>query len=271
MREGTGGSLGAEKYLKATGFSAIERFNRVQSANIGREHLLDVFEKAKKYPGKKEYQRELLKLGFNPKQLLAKSKPSQMDELMAARSVVQRSQFLVDPQDLPLLWSSPWGKFATQLKTFAYKQTQFVKREVLNEMGNGNFKPALRLITAAIAAGEVKQDIKSIIKMKDRDKEGFDRILDDAAAFGSLGLVDDLYSGLGFGKKSIDLFSPIALQAPYDIGAAVLYDLPRGDVKKASKRLAPNIPFIGPTLSEMLKDKPKYRTGKAINRAEYRK
>ncbi len=268
IRQGAGASVSGGKYLRAVGFTQVEKFNRTLSANVGREYFLDLFKNAKKYPADKTYQRELLKLGFSPKQLLNKVKPSLQDEYMAARSVVERTQFLIDPQDLPFFWSSPWGKFSMQLKTFAYKQTQFIKNEILNEATKGNLKPLARFLTAGAAAGELVQDVKSVIKNKERDKKGFDRLVENLSSMGGLGIASDIvYNINGTTPKLGMMVAPASFSSIGEIGAGVL-DLISGEGKKAAKHISPNIPFIGPTLSGLLKEKPGNIQTK---RREYRK
>jgi len=254
MRDTAGGSLSGSKYLEMVGFSKVEKFNRIVSANTGKEFFLDLFDKAKKTPGNKEYQRELLKLGFHPKQLLSKMAPSEDDIIKAARSVVERTQFLTDPQDMPLFYSSPWGKFAMQLKTFAYKQTEFIYNELLKEATAGNIKPVVRYLTGGAIAGEVTQDIKSVIKNKDRDEKGFKRVLANVSSIGGLGILSDIvYNVSGTTPKLGMVVAPASFSPIGDVLAAGV-DVSKGELKKAYRHVAPDVPFIGPFLSGLAKE-----------------
>ena len=271
-RRGVGASLSGGTYLKKVGFTKVERANRLVATLTGREMVKDFFRLAKKNPSNKYYRRELLKLGFNPDKLLKKAALSENDLLMAGRSLSERTQFLVDAIDLPQITQSPWGKFMLQLKTFAIKQTEFMYDEVLKEaIVHKNPKPLIKVTLAMAAIGEPVQDIKALIKMKDREYELTDwrRWAKNAMGGGAFGILQDIHYKITGTNPVLDsLVAPVALASAGQLLGGV-YNISVGNFKRGAKQIAPNIPFIGPTLSGALRDKPKNR--KKLTSSDYMK
>ena len=271
-RQGIGASLSGGTYLKKVGFSTIERGNRIVATLTGREMIKDFFRLAKKNPSNKEYRREILKLGFNPDKLLKKAALSEDDLLLAGRNLTERTQFLVDAIDLPQITQSPWGKFMLQLKTFAIKQTEFMVDEVIKEaVLHKNPKPLIKVTLAMAAIGEPVQDIKALIKMQDRKYalDDWRRYAENAIGGGAFGILQDIhYKVTGYRPELESMFAPVGLASAGQLLSGG-YNILKGDFKRGAKQIAPNVPFIGPTLSGMLRDKPKKR--KQLSSSDYLK
>ena len=55
--------------------------------------------------------------------------------------------------DIPLFWNSPYGKVATQFKTFSYQQGRFIKNWVLGELRDGNVAPLITFLISSQVFG----------------------------------------------------------------------------------------------------------------------
>lgn len=145
LREGYAGK--ASKWL-TPGFNPIERFNRSLAALAGKEHAIDVANKAIKGDG--NAMKELEQLGIK----LPDTKGlSDADKITAARDAVLKTQFKVDPMDLPSWASSGWGKMIAQFRTFSYNQSKFFNREILQPAIHGNVQPLARYIAFGAPVG----------------------------------------------------------------------------------------------------------------------
>lgn len=136
-------------------FRQVERYNRRVTALVGADlgdHLMS----------KGDWGMNKLKeLGVTG-DIGEKLTPNQVREL--GRGLVEKTQFKVDPMDLPGWMDSPLGKVVSQFKPFAYKQTEFMYHQVLKEAAGGNFAPMLRFLSVGVPIGLAQQGIKGVIK-----------------------------------------------------------------------------------------------------------
>ncbi|MFH0809103.1 MAG: hypothetical protein V2A77_01325, partial [Pseudomonadota bacterium] len=103
----------------APGFMLVEKFQRRLAALVGREFALD--EAAKAMRGSANAVEKLDMMGLDGKGIVARGgNLTDAEMATASRRLVERTQFKVDPQDLPLLADSPWGKVIMQFRTFSY-------------------------------------------------------------------------------------------------------------------------------------------------------
>ncbi|MCC6710688.1 MAG: hypothetical protein IT492_24260, partial [Gammaproteobacteria bacterium] len=199
VRELATGSRHLEKFLKATGFSTVERFNRVVAANAGAAYTLRQLRALKADPKNLRARRKLAELGIDVDRAMVRGKISGDELLIASKRLVDASQFRARPQDLPEFASDPWGKVFFQFKSFAYQQTRLVKKALVDEIRDREFGRGLRnLAILAVLfplAGEGVRRLRAFLTGRKRDEEGLMRYLDDAAAVGSLGILWDLIEG----------------------------------------------------------------------------
>lgn len=171
--------------ITAPGFGAVEKFNRSVAATAGRDYALRLAQK-----GDEKTLRGLGVTGEIKNGTLTKNQ-----QIQAARKVVEKTQFKVDPQDLPGWADSPGGKLVAQFRTFSYSQAKFVSNEILKPAAKGNLLPLARMMAAlplGYALYETRRQIDGRPEEENKLKEGL-------AAFGKIGgagLALDLFMGM---------------------------------------------------------------------------
>jgi hypothetical protein len=250
-----GEGKGVTKWLRAIGMLGAERVNRVIAVNAGMEYTTKLARQAKN--GDQAALRELSRLGMTL---------DDFDALKGGRRISQQTQFTTAPGELPYSWHTPLGKVMTQFKSFAYKQTGMLANEakrIASETSQGNFKPLTNaLITYGVAApiaGEIVNDVKSLLTNKKRDSEflSAERYVENILGATSLGLLDS--TGGLFGEYgTAGVISTIGGVTAGDIykGAESIAGLSSDDEydKRKAARFATNqIPFgVGKFLSNTL-------------------
>ncbi len=261
---------GTDSWLKnATGielkpFNYTEKGNRIVAALGGRAYARNAFNELQTATGKKvtKLTETLQKMGVDVEEALKRGSLSEMDELKAAQNIVNRTQFKVDPMELPLFWSSPEGRVLTQFKPFSFKAGQFMKDEVLKELAKGNVGPAARS-TLALPIGHAVKLVQNTLS----GRPGLASTAEAIGAVGALGLFGDL---LGMGGRT-DATSTVvgpsgdtakkALEAVWETKNRLSPDY-TGD-KSAfgplAKFAAREVPAIGSPLSSMFQTEPTER------------
>lgn len=211
----SGKALGT--FLKATGFSSTERFNRVISANAGADLLRRSFNILKKNPTDKLARGFIEDMGINIESLLTKNRVDEDDILKAAQKFTNITQFRARPQDLPFFASTPTGKIFFQFKNFIYGQSRLLYRTTIRELKNRNFGRAARnlLILATVfpLTGEVVADIRSIITGRKRESVGLERYFDNITQVGAVGIFGEALRSGGFGRGVEFLAGPTVAEA----------------------------------------------------------
>lgn len=251
-------SLGAgrlsSEVLRKTGFTGIERFNRVLAANAGRAFANDVFSKLQRSLASGSsranlYRETLTKMDIDVPTALGRGILSLDDQLKAGQNIVRRTQFKTGIQDLPLFATSPLGKTMFQFKTFGFKATQFLKDDIIKEAGRGNIGPLVRASLVLPLSGEVVNSVQSMLNGRSRPESVIDRIADDFAAVGTFGLFYSMIKAVEFGPSAIAniLLGPAAgdsISGIYNIAQAVT-----GNPKGLEKQIIRNIPVVGPAIA----------------------
>lgn len=138
------GEQGVSKGLRkitAPFFEPVEKGNRATAALVGRDLANKL---AKKAAGGDANAARRLEKEFGITGVTKKGL-TEAQQISAARKMVERTQFRTGPQDLPGWASTPTGRVVSQFKRYPYKQTQFLKKEVIDPARKGNVAPALRL------------------------------------------------------------------------------------------------------------------------------
>jgi hypothetical protein len=240
----------ADKVLRYTGFTWVERMNRIVAANAGKFFAHETFGALQKASGGKAKRLEvtLKKLGVDVDAALKRGALSETDELKAAQSIVNRTQFKADVLELPLFWTSPEGRVLTQFKGFSYKAGQLIKNEVIKEIGRGNAAPAARALLILPAAGYAVRKTQNALRPNARtDDEG---IAEYIGAVGALGLFADI-----FRKSALSSLEFVSGPTLSDLGRATLAAgsiAKYGDFQPAAKFGARQVPVLGPTLSGLM-------------------
>jgi hypothetical protein len=192
IKEGGGFSGKVLGKLTAPGFNKVEKFNRTLAAVAGRDYAMNLASKAAK--GDRGALRALDKLGLDSKGIVSRGgKLSEQEQIAAARSIVERTQFKVDPQDLPGWASSPWGKVIAQFRTFSYNQSAFIKREIWDEATKGNVAPLVRFLAIGLPVGAAIKETRNVLQNRKSEENPAKRVTDYYTQVGGLGLAGDAY------------------------------------------------------------------------------
>jgi hypothetical protein len=175
--------------ITAPGFNTVEKFNRTLAAIAGRDYARNA--------AKSGNTRILESLGLNANEIASQGgKLTPDQEVQAARKIVERTQFKVDPQDLPGWSASPWGKLLTQFKSFSYNQSAFMKREVLDPARRGDVRPLIRFVAIGLPVGAGLKGLKDRLNNRDPEENPAKRALQAFGQVGGLGLAQDVATGL---------------------------------------------------------------------------
>lgn len=231
--QGTGLSPWVTKSLEKTGFSGADRMAREfgtlqgfsyaqhqaeKMANLlPRRDVAKGLEKAYINRTLAAIEKRFVELGIDPEKIVAQGGVLEQDDLLrAGQKLSTTANFWGDSLSLPEYFRSPWGRVFMQFKSFSYQQAAFLKHAVLDPaVKDGNLAPLARLLAAQGVAGEVIADLRSLASLRERDKEGFARVVDNlgyGAAFGLYydglrattfpGGVGNFILGPGFGDAS---------------------------------------------------------------------
>lgn len=148
-------------YLKSIGWTPTESGNRVDAASAGIELVKQTF---KTYTNTKDPKlKNILKYYISEDSLSKASKRGFLntrDLTKAAQRVEYDTQFWYLLTDLPLAFTSEFGRTLFQFKSSAYLYTRFLKRQVWDELKKGNSKPFFTWAVAGIPANEFTADVR---------------------------------------------------------------------------------------------------------------
>lgn len=170
------------KILKAVmyPFKKVENFNRRVAAISGKRTAEKLINTLRLDKNNAFALRQLESLGIEPEKIF-RGNITENDLLTAANKMVEKTQFRVDPIDVPPSWKTPIGGLITQFKSFSFMQTKFVRDEILREAKNGNFAPFMRFVVLAPAASYGAYTVRNYItgrKEKEPEKAMDIRTLD---------------------------------------------------------------------------------------------
>lgn len=153
-----------KKHVLVPGMQATEHFNRTHAVIAGKM-MMERLDEIAMGTGlrAKNAQRLLGRFveDYSPGQRLT---AEQIKD--GSREVVKRTQFKVDPIDLPRWSSGPVGKLVAQFRSFGYKQTQFLAREVIGEALHGNIGPIIRFTVAGVPVGFIVEEGRKAVTLK---------------------------------------------------------------------------------------------------------
>lgn len=171
---GTAGTGYAEKVLRTTGFTTVERNNYILAAWIGREYFDDAVRALAK--NKRWAYEALSDMGFGADDLqrFIRGAATEADQIKASRWLARETQFLYRPHDYPLLWNHPLGRIATLFKKFSFQQGRLLKRAVwdrgirrFNPIDPGTYHhlvPLITFLTLFPAMGELIANSRMLIR-----------------------------------------------------------------------------------------------------------
>jgi len=162
--------------LAMPAFNEVETYNRRFTVVGGRDFAVDQARKAAS--GNLQARRALEAMGLDADAIARRGgKLTEREQIDAARSIVERTQFRVDAQDLPGWASSPWGRVVAQFQTFAYNQAAFLGRELWNEAKNGNVLPLVRYAILAPLANAAVTETRNALHGRDPEEDPGKRLI----------------------------------------------------------------------------------------------
>ncbi len=210
-----GGGRMVDKYLKYTGFSQTEQFNRATAANVGAKWAkknLSILMDSPKNAGARA---RLEELGVDVDKAIARGSLTQDERLMAAKKFSDLTQFRTRPEDLPAFASTPLGRVAFQFKNFAYNQARLIAKETVGEIREGRVGRGLRtafvIATLFPAAGELVRLLRNGITGREQDFESdVEHYFTALSSAGTLGILQDAITSAQSGKSLEFLAGPAA-------------------------------------------------------------
>lgn len=266
----------ADAVLKWTGFTASERMNRIVSANAGRYFANETLEKLLKNPENKGLRRALEKMNINVDDAIGRGELTEVEQLKAGQSIVNRTQFKTDVTEIPLFWSSDAGRLITQFKKFQFKSGQMVKDEILGEMTKGNLKPFIRAAALLPVAGVGVAKLRDSVRFGEQT-ERKRNVADYLATVGTFGAFTDAFASSS--KQPVRGLEYLAGPTLGDAGraweaVAGLTAFARGTDEEgewegkwrpAAKLIARQIPVVGPSVRQLFNEnKPKREDTKML-------
>lgn len=188
----------ATLFLRKVGFVQVERFNRILATVSGRMWAKDTALPALlKNPTDAKYIRHLKRMGIDDVQEVIERGSFTEEQLrIIGQKVVNQTQFRYSVLDIPLYWQSPVGKVLTQYKSFAWQQGTFIKREIVDELGNGNFAPLITYLMVSQITGEAVRDVRDVLRGDfnfRKDRTALERAIENQLSVGGFSLAGDLF------------------------------------------------------------------------------
>ncbi len=241
--------------LKWTGFSSVERFNRIFSTTYGKELARDLVQE---FDGTKSpyVLKKLAQLGIDAERALERGLTEQ-ELLRAGMRTSDITQFGYSVDQLPIAWrDSPMSRILTQYKPWVYMQSVLLRDEIIKPAitfartggRDGAIAPLAYFAMLFPTVGEVIADVYNVATrgdLKDRPEAKYwlDRAIDNISYVGGFGILNDLVYSL----SSPDRLTQVPL-------ASMIADLIRISMSKDPLKTATRqIPTVGPILSRQMK------------------
>ena len=238
--------------ITAPGFRRVERFNRIVAANAGKRLVIEMVDRLKTNPNDKEATKILQKLigNVNIEQILSEGfTPEQLQR--AGNNMSNITQFRVRSWDMPMAFNNPYVSLAMQFKSFAYNHADFMAKEVIAPIKNGNFAPLIRFTIAGMILGELLQDTKAMLRFRDRPEDLRERLADNITSVGGLGIAGDIVNAASRGPEAVMKW--IAGPTLSDIGdiAGGIGLAAQGKPKTIARFGIRQIPIVGPSAANL--------------------
>jgi hypothetical protein len=265
----------ATNFLKYTGFTQVEVFNRIYTAVVGREYIkMQVEQLAKTLPNtraNKLAQIRLKKLGLDPNSFLETvtlengnqitkfREPTAQELYQGSNALVDLTQFRNWAISLPKFTGDPVGgvpifRLVTQLQTFGFHQTRAIK-----ELWRTEPERILPMLTAMAAAGLVAGSAKDLLKGRERKWETASDTTKNLIYFmgqaGGFGLFADTMQGVfrdktGLIKAGAGPVLGDLSEYAYGIGKTIT-----GSPEHLGNKMLKDVPIVGGTIYNLTKDK----------------
>ncbi len=200
---GGAGSL-TSKFLKYSGFSPIEKWNRKLASHVGIQYIESIVQKLARNPTSPRLRRMLDEVLINADDVLRNG----LDEetlIKGAMELSNRTQKRTGVIDMPMFMSHPMGRIVAMFKTFAYGSARLMTRDFLFAFRR-NPERLLRLLVAFPIVGEIVGDVRNLATGNIRDTEGLARLAENYMYVGTMGILYDFMRSVQFGEGSIQGF-----------------------------------------------------------------
>jgi len=249
-------------FLEWSGFTTVERLNRLTAALAGRRWMEKNFHIALTQRNTPELTkhakmitREFKALGVDLKNAVERGYLTHDDYFYGALKVSDRTQFQTRPTDLPLFWSSPEARVFRFLKTFSFQQSKFLKDRVIKRgikgMKEGNvadMRPLMAFGTIFPATGMFLGDIRSIVKAREpeHNKMFAEEYVEGIGWVGGLGLMGDIVRSMNGSREQLYSFGAgPTLTEVFEHADAAWEVVRTGNPKPLAKELIRDTPWIG--------------------------
>jgi hypothetical protein len=249
----------AGKFLDWVGFRATENGNKVFAAATAKSWAQDLNKQLMEAPANKEILGTLAKIGVAIQPVYERAASGKVpllnrDMQRIARYLTRKTQFTSDPMALPLLWTSPQGKFLTQFMNFTYNQGILLYDSIITDgVLKGNFGPLITFSTLFPLTGELVGDLRALISGKKRTSVGLQRYFENIGWAGGLGMAGNLMDSIQRGEERIleQILGPgVSTLAR---GAATLGTIPETGLKEPILFATQQLPIVGTPLTRLLK------------------
>jgi hypothetical protein len=200
---GGAGSL-TSKFLKYSGFSPIEKWNRRLASHVGIQYIESTVQKLVRNPTSTRLRRMLDEVLINSDDVL-RNGLSEEQLIKGAMELSNRTQKRTGVIDMPMFMSHPMGRIVAMFKTFAYGSARLMTRDFLFAFRR-NPERLLRLLVAFPIVGEIVGDVRNLATGNIRDTEGLARLAENYMYVGTMGILYDFMRSVQFGEGSIQAF-----------------------------------------------------------------
>lgn len=156
--------------LVMTPFQKVENFNRVVAANSAKQYAKGLTEVLQSNPEAKSAIRQLERLGLDPEAIMRRGL-TEDDILKGSYKFTANTQFQTDVLDVPPGWKTNVGRILTQFKSFSFKQTIFLRDQVISEATRGNFQPLARLLILGMPLSYAAWNARNVLTGRDPSDE----------------------------------------------------------------------------------------------------
>lgn len=254
-----------------------ERWMRELGASVGRNGALSEFDKLMSDNSNTLARRRLNVLGIDVNSALKRGTLDQQDLAKAAYVFSNKSMLESDAFSTPELWrNSAAMRVMTMYKPFIFLQTKFVRDEILKPAFAIGQKRDLRPLMWALVTfptlGELAGDIKSLARgrgMQDRpdfNKYPADRVLDNFAQVGGIGMAYDVTNAMAVGSpvQTYSFINGPVLSTGVDLVTLARSTSTKAQADALAKQRASfflrKVPIIGSAATEAIV-KPKHAPG----------
>jgi hypothetical protein len=218
----------ADSVLTWTGFSTVERFNRLYAGVTGFHTVRDTV--AKHLTGRLRGQtltvakRRMSRLGINLDEVKKRGHLIPEEEHRAIFNAAQQTQFVPDAARRPSLWTTPHGRIIFQFKNFALSQGRFLRDSLFKEAAQGNYKPLATFLSIYPVAGELVGSTLAELKQKPRTNTGITRVAENLSMVGAAGVFQQIYISAQFGRLAETFLGPTLSDATEMVGSMLRQD-----------------------------------------------